>query len=70
MGRFANPVARVSIGKQISRDLAINYSTAFGETTESIVVVIEYTPEGPVSWILSRDETGALAVDMKFRKSF
>ena len=70
VGRFANPVARVSVGKQISRDLAINYSTAFGETTESIVVVIEYTPEGPVSWILSRDETGALAVDMKFRKRF
>ena len=70
VGRFANPVARVSVGKQISRDLAINYSTAFGETTESVVVVIEYTPEGPVSWILSRDETGALAMDMKFRKSF
>ena len=70
VGQFANPVARVSVGKQISRDLAINYSTAFGETTESIVVVIEYTPKGPVSWIVSRDETGALAVDMKFRKSF
>jgi translocation and assembly module TamB len=70
VGQFANPVARVSVGKQISRDLAINYSTAFGETTESIVVVIEYTPKGPVSWIFSRDETGALAVDMKFRKSF
>ena len=70
VGQFANPVARVSVGKQISRDLAINYSTAFGETTESIVVVIEYTPKGPVSWIFSRAETGALAVDMKFRKSF
>jgi len=70
VGQFSNPTARVSIGKQISRDLAINYSTAFGETTESIVVVIEYTPEGPVTWTISRDETGALAVDMKFRKSF
>ncbi len=70
VGQFANPVARVSVGKQVSRDVAINYSTAFGETTESIVVVIEYTPKGPVTWIFSRDETGALAVDMKFRKSF
>ena len=70
VGQFANPVARVSVGKQVSRDVAINYSTAFGDTTESIVVVIEYTPKGPVSWIFSRDETGALAVDMKFRKSF
>jgi len=70
VGQFSNPTARVSIGKQISSDLAINYSTAFGETTESIVVVIEYTPEGPITYTISRDETGALAVDMKFRKSF
>jgi hypothetical protein len=70
VGQFSNPTARVSVGKQISSDLAINYSTAFGETTESIVVVIEYTPEGPITYTISRDETGALAVDMKFRKSF
>jgi autotransporter translocation and assembly factor TamB len=70
VGKFANPTARLSVGKQISRDVAINYSTKFGETTESIVVVIEYTPKGPVTWIFSRDETGALGVDMKFRKSF
>ncbi len=70
VGQFSNPTARLSVGKQISRDLAINYSTAFGETTESIVVVIEYTPEGPITYTVSRDETGALGVDMKFRKSF
>jgi len=70
VGQFSNPTARVSVGKQISRDLAINYSAAFGETTESIVVVIEYTPEGPITYTVSRDETGALAVDMKFRRSF
>ncbi len=69
VGRIANPTARVSIGKQISRDLSINYSTNLNATTEAIIL-IEYTPEGNMSWILSRDEEGDVAVDVKFRKSF
>jgi autotransporter translocation and assembly factor TamB len=69
VGKFANPTARVSIGKQIYRDLSINYSTNLNETTETLIL-IEYTPEGPISWIFSRDEDGALGVDLRFRKSF
>jgi hypothetical protein len=69
VGRFANPTARVSLGKQIRRDLSINYSTNLNSTTEAIVL-IEYTPEGPMSWILSRDEEGDVGIDVKFRRSF
>ncbi len=69
VGKFANPTARVSIGKQIYRDLSISYSTNLNETTETLIL-IEYTPEGPISWIFSRDEDGALGVDLRFRKSF
>jgi len=69
VGQFANPTARVSLGKQITRELAINYSTNLNSTTEAIIL-IEYTPEGPMSWILSRDEEGDIGVDVKFRKSF
>jgi hypothetical protein len=69
VGQFANPTARVSLGKQITRELAINYSTNLNATTEAIIL-IEYTPEGPMSWILSRDEEGDIGVDVKFRKSF
>ncbi|MGH9320858.1 MAG: translocation/assembly module TamB domain-containing protein, partial [Vicinamibacteria bacterium] len=69
VGQFANPTARVSLGKQISRELSINYSTNLNAATEAIIL-IEYTPEGPMSWILSRDEEGDVGIDVKFRKSF
>jgi translocation and assembly module TamB len=69
VGQFANPTARVSLGKQITRQLSINYSTNLNDTTEAIIL-IEYTPDGPMSWILSRDEDGDVGIDVKFRKSF
>ena len=69
VGQIANPTARVSLGKQITRDLSINYSTNLNATTEAIIL-IEYTPEGNMSWILSRDEEGDVGIDVKFRKSF
>jgi autotransporter translocation and assembly factor TamB len=69
VGQIANPTARVSLGKQITRDLSINYSTNLNATTEAIVL-IEYIPEGNMSWILSRDEDGDVGIDVKFRRSF
>jgi hypothetical protein len=69
VGQFANPTARVSLGKQITRELSINYSTNLNAATEAFIL-IEYTPEGPMSWILSRDEEGDVGIDVKFRKSF
>jgi hypothetical protein len=59
----------VSLGKQITRELTVNYSTNLNATTEQLIL-IEYTPDGPMSWILSRDEEGDLGIDVKFRKSF
>jgi autotransporter translocation and assembly factor TamB len=69
VGQFANPTARVSLGKQITRELTVNYSTNLNAATQAIILV-EYTPEGPMSWILSRDEEGDVGIDVKFRKSF
>jgi translocation and assembly module TamB len=69
VGQFTNPTARVSIGKQIYRDLSVSYSTNLNAATETLIL-IEYTPEGPINWIISRDEEGALGVDLRFRKSF
>ncbi len=69
IGRFGDPTARVTLGKQVSRDLSVRYSSSFSETDEAIIIV-EYTPEGPVSWILSRDQDGSLGVDVRFHRSF
>ena len=69
IGRFSNPAARVTLGKQVSSDLSVRYSSSLSSAEESIIVV-EYTPRGPVSWIFSRDQDGSLGVDVRFHRSF
>ncbi len=69
IGRFGDPTARITLGKQVSRDLSVRYSSSFSETDEAIIIV-EYTPEGPVSWVLSRDQDGSLGLDVRFHRSF
>lgn len=69
IGHFSNPTARVTLGKQLSPDLSVRYSSSLSTTEESIIVV-EYTPRGPVSWIFSRDRDGSLGVDVRFHRSF
>lgn len=69
IGRFSNPTARVTLGKQVTRDLNVRYSSSLSSAEESIIVV-EYTPRGPVSWIFSRDQDGSLGVDVRFHRSF
>lgn len=69
IGRFSNPTARVTLGKQLSRDVNVRYSSSLSAAEESIIVV-EYTPRGPVSWIFSRDQDGSLGVDVRFHRSF
>ena len=69
IGRFSNPTARVTLGKQVTRDLNVRYSSSLSDAEEAIIVV-EYTPTGPVSWIFSRDQDGSLGVDVRFHRSF
>lgn len=69
IGRFSNPTARVTLGKQVTPDLNVRYSSSLSSAEESIIVV-EYTPRGPVSWIFSRDQDGSLGVDVRFHRSF
>jgi hypothetical protein len=69
IGRFSNPTARVTLGKQVTQDLNVRYSSSLSDAEESIIVV-EYTPSGPVSWIFSRDQDGSLGVDVRFHRSF
>ena len=69
IGRFSNPTARVTLAKQWSPDLNVRYSSSFSSAEDSIIVV-EYTPQGPVSWIFSRDRDGSLGVDVRFHRAF
>ena len=68
IGRFSDPTARVTLSKQVTPNLNIRYSSSLKDTDEAIVVV-EYVRRR-VTWILSRDEDGALGVDFRFRRTY
>ena len=69
VGAENNPVARVTISEQITRDLAITYSQDLSSNRQQIIL-IEYFLNNDTSFIASRDETGALGVDIRLRKRF
>jgi hypothetical protein len=69
VGAENNPVARVTISEQITRDLAITYSQDLSSSRQQIIL-IEYFLNNDTSFIASRDETGALGVDIRLRKRF
>ena len=68
IGRFSDPTARVTLSKQLTRDLNVRYSSDLSDADEAIVVV-EYARRR-VTWIFSRDEDGSLSVDFRFRRSY
>ena len=69
VGAENNPVARVTISEQITRDLAITYSQDLSSDRQQ-VILIEYFLNNDTSFIASRDETGALGMDIRLRKRF
>ncbi len=69
IGADNNPVARVTISEQITRDLAITYSQDLSSNRQQIIL-IEYFLNNDTSFIASRDETGALGVDIRLRRRF
>ena len=69
VGAENDPVARVTISEQITRDLAITYSQDLSSNRQQIIL-IEYFLNNDTSFIASRDETGALGVDIRLRQRF
>ena len=68
IGRFSNPTARVTLTKQVNRNLNIRYSSSLSSAEDSIIVV-EYA-RSRVTWIFSRDEDGSLGVDFRLRRTY
>jgi len=69
VGAENNPVARVTISEQITRDLTITYSQDLTSNRQQIIQ-IEYFLNSDTSFIASRDEAGAVGLDIKLRKRF
>jgi translocation and assembly module TamB len=67
VGAERDPTARVTFGQQITKDLSITYSTSVS-SNEQQVIILEYDINNSTSIIASRDDEGALGLDIRFRK--
>jgi len=67
LGSSSNPVARLTVGKKVSKDLIILYSSDLSGQREYIVY-IEYSISDNFSLIGMRNENGAFSIDLKFVK--
>ncbi|MBI2821887.1 MAG: translocation/assembly module TamB domain-containing protein [Acidobacteria bacterium] len=63
------PAARVTLGKQLSRNLSLIFATDLS-STQNEVVTIQYTLREGLTLVASRNETGSFALDVKLRKRF
>lgn len=67
LGSSSNPVARLTVGKKVSKDLVILYSSDLSGQREYIVY-LEYNISDNFSLIGMRNENGAFSIDLKFIK--
>jgi translocation and assembly module TamB len=65
-----DPGARVTLGKQLTRDLTVTYQTVLGNPSQEQFVSVEYKLTNWLTAIGTREENGSLAIDFKFRKRF
>ena len=66
----ANAAARVTIQQQVTRDLAITYSTNAATSNQYQLIQVEYTVKRGLSIIFLRDINGTYGMDVKFVKHF
>ncbi len=69
MGSSAEMTARLTVGKKISRDFSIYYSTNLTRQTEEIVR-LEWDLSNEFSLVGTRNELGRISFDFKIRKRF
>lgn len=69
-GRERNPQARITLGKQLTRNLAVTYSTYLGNERQAQIVVIEYALTDWLTAVGTRDLDGSMAIDFKLKKRF
>jgi len=66
----SNAAARVTIQKQVSRDLSITYSTNAATSNQYQLIQVEYTLRRGLSVVFLRDINGTYGLDVKFVKHF
>ncbi len=69
IGRGSDPTARVSVGRQVTRNLSITYSTNVASAQDQVVIV-EYRLSNRFSLVGTRDQDRKFSLDFRIRKKF
>mgnify|MGYP000707663853 CR=1 FL=1 len=69
VGRGSDPTARLTIGRQINRNLSLLYATNLSGPQEQIIIV-EYRLSDRFSLVGTRDQDGNFSFDLRIRKRF
>jgi translocation and assembly module TamB len=69
-GSERDPGARITLGKQLTKDLSVNYSTDLSSNQQGQIVVFEYKVSDWLTTVGTRDQDGSFAVDFKLKKRF
>lgn len=70
-GNTGNPIedsSRIIVGKEISKDFLIVYSTDFSTSQRQQIVYLQYQISPTISLIGMRNENGRISIDLRFRK--
>lgn len=68
-GKGTDPTARVTVGRRITKDLSITYSTNLASNQDQ-VILIEYQASDKLSFVASRAQDGTFGLDVRLRKRF
>lgn len=65
-----DPGARVTLIKRLSERAYLTYSRSLASAGRDQIVLLEYDQSDRLSWIVSRNEDGTYAVDVRVRRTF
>ena len=65
-----DPAARVTVGKRLGRNMFLTYSRSLSSSTRDQIILLEIDQTDQLSWILSRNEDGTYALDLRVRRTF
>jgi translocation and assembly module TamB len=68
-GRGTDPTARITVGRRVTRDLSITYSTNLASNQDQLIL-IEYRASDRLSFVASRAQDGSFGLDVRLRKRF
>ena len=69
-GLSVNPAARVTIGKRLSDRIYLTYARSLSSSTRDELILLEYDQSDTLGWVLSQNEDGTYALDVRKRVVF